>query len=523
MPATEAPTWIQALLRADAFPHPVTKLRLLETHISWVILTGPFAYKIKKPLKLEFLDFSTLELRRRYCNEELRLNRRWAPSLYLEVVTITGTPEAPSVGGSGKVIDVALKMREFPQEARLDNQLALGELDSEDMRELAENVAAFQLDSEALDFVDEAQAIEHVQQPMQDNFTILEGHADEERLRRIREWTFANLERLRPDLVARHRDGYVRDCHGDLHLANLVRTDAGIVPFDCIEFDVDLRTIDVLSDAAFLVMDLAARGRQDLSYAFLNRYLECTGDYEGMSVFRLYFVYHAMIRAKVAAIRSDERSVRTDRLHDIGEANHYCDVALEWIDCRAPRLFVMHGFSGSGKTWLSERLMQNLPAIRVRSDVERKREHGLAEAARSGSAVGEGIYSGESTDALYALLCAHAGRLLSAGFDVILDASFLDRSKRRACRDLASRAGSGLVLISVEADRGTLLERLHARGQELTEASEADTAVLQHQLKHADPLTAAEQAIAIVVDSREPVDADALVARIEAHCRRRKE
>ena len=176
--------------------------------------------------------------------------------------------------------------------------------------------------------------------------------------------------------MQRQRDGFVRECHGDLHLRNLVRLPSGIVAFDCVEFSTELRNIDVISDVSFLVMDLVARGRQDLAYLFINRYLECTGDYAGMSVFGLYYVYHALIRAKVAAIRSVERTDETGRQHDLEEMAHCCAVARRWSESRTPLLIVMHGFSGSGKTTLSETLMSRLPAIRVRSDIERKREHG---------------------------------------------------------------------------------------------------------------------------------------------------
>ena len=503
---------IRSLARGCGFDHPVQDVRVLDTHISWVLLTGDFAYKIKKPIKLAFLDYSTLEKRKHYCELELELNRRWAPEIYLDVVPVCGSFRAPVVSGTGTPIEYAVKMREFPQSAQLDEQLASGLLDENDMIDLAETVARIHgavpvYETETADAFFAA-----IRNAMLENFDFLKEGADADEIDRLLLWTRQGLKDCRETIIARYESGFVRECHGDLYLKNLVRMPSGIVPYDCIEFSVELRNIDVISDISFLVMDLVARGEQQLAYAFTNRYLECSGDYAGVSVLGLYLVYHALIRAKIAAIRAIERASDSARQQDREELAHYCAVGRRWADSGAPRLIVMHGYSGSGKTWLSQQLMLRFPAIRVRSDIERKRVHGLQETARSGSMVAQGLYAPDTRAGIYERLAGLAATVLAAGQNVIVDASFLDRAERDRFRDLARRAGSEFMIVSTSAPRGELQRRIERRQQAGRDPSEADTAVLRYQLDHADPLDADERDYTIEVATDTPVDIDRLVS-----------
>jgi len=507
---------IGALLHEGAYPHPVDNLRLLDTHISWVILTGSFAYKIKKPIKLEFLDFSSLEQRRHYCEEELRLNRRWAQDLYLDIVPITGNFGKPVVEGAGDAIEYAVKMKQFPQSAQLDAQLDAGLLMDADMIALAERIAAQHGEIPVCTGLGDKQADQLVRHPMLENIKYLQQHVSRNSLQGLSNWTAVNLKSLWPKLLRRQDDGFVRECHGDLHLENLVRLPSGISAFDCVEFNAELRNIDVISDVSFLVMDLISRQRQDLAYTFLNRYLECTGDYEGVSVFGLYYVYHALIRAKIAAIHSIERSVEIDRQDDLDEMADYCSVARHWTEVRRPCLVVMHGFSGSGKTWLSQQLLARLPAIRVRSDIERKRRHGLAETESSEAGVGQGIYDPRARSDVYESLAAYAAILLQAGQSVIADASFLNRRNRQCFRDLAQSQHADFVIVDAQAEPAELERRLRRRLHDAGDASEADSKVLQYQYEHADALDAEELLSAIVVATDAEVDASRIVERIVA-------
>lgn len=517
---------IQSLLRPDAYPHAVAKITLLETHISWVILTGPFAYKIKKPIKLEFLDFSSLQQRKHFCDIELTLNRRWTPELYLDVVPIRENGVHATIGGTGRLIDYAVKMKQFPQSARLDAQLDAGTLDQQDMRSFAETLS-IQHQQAGIVVPDDARGVlEYIRQPMLENFEHLSRCANSTAVQRLECWTTKKLRRLQTALLARQRDGFIRECHGDLHLANLVRLDSGIRAFDCVEFSATLRNIDVISDVAFLVMDLVARQRVDLAYQFLNRYLELSGDYMAMKVFDLYFVYHCLIRAKVAAIRSSERIDPDHAKQDMDEVSHYLAVAEICVARPFPKLVAMHGFSGSGKTWVSEQLMNTLPAIRLRSDIERKRRRELGEAYRSHSGIGHGIYTATDSVETYDRLRLLATVLMIAGHSVVVDAAFLALDERQKLEFSAERLGVALVFVDTRASDVELKHRLQRRAHRGNDASEADLAVLRHQQRTADEFTKTERDAVITVLSDDTFDIGSLVQRIRqggnSHSQRRK-
>jgi len=507
---------IASLMKPEVYPHPVESLELIETHISWVILTGAYAYKIKKSLKLDFLDFSTLQQRRYYCEEELRLNRRMAPQLYLDVVPICGSEMNPEIGGEGRAIEYALKMHQFRQSAQLDRQLEAGLLNENDIRDLATTIAAYHRDAVVLDFAGEERAVRQITEPQLENFPPITSVTDLRTARHIEAWTKRSISELEQTLVQRHEHGFVRECHGDLHLKNLVRLPSGIVAFDCIEFKAALRNIDVISDLAFLAMDLVAYARQDLAAALVNRYLECTGDYGGMSVFGLYFVYHCMIRAKVAAVRYGEESEAVAQAHDSAELKHYLGVAIRWIRRPQPIAIGMHGFTGSGKTWLSALLMSELPAIRVRSDIERKRQLALAETATTESAPGGGAYTTHARTEIYEMMMEIIDSLVEARFSVIADASFLIHKHRLLLTALAQRKGIALVWIDASASKGELIRRLKFRKALRDDASEAGPEVLEYQYRHADSLTSAELEHAVFVRTDQQIDPGAIIKSIKS-------
>ncbi|MCK6429794.1 MAG: phosphotransferase, partial [Burkholderiaceae bacterium] len=275
----------------------------IETHISTVLLAGEFAYKLKKPVDLGFLDFTTLAARRRFCEQELRLNRRTAPQLYLDVLAITGTVDAPRLGGPGAPIDWAVRMRRFAAEDLLDARVRAGRLDAACIDRLAAAIAAFHMEAPRVDAASALGSAGTVARWLLDNVEGLREHVgasvDRARIDALADWTRRELERRAALLQARHRDGFVRECHGDLHLGNIVLVDGAPIPFDCIEFNDELRCIDVLSDLAFTVMDLLDRAEPRLAWRLLNGYLEATGDYGAVPLARPYLVYRALVRAKV--------------------------------------------------------------------------------------------------------------------------------------------------------------------------------------------------------------------------------
>jgi len=507
---------IDSLATADAFPHPADDIEIIETHISWLILAGDHAYKIKKPLVLDFLDFGTLEKRRHYCLEELRLNRAWAPAMYLDVVPVTVSGGRARFGGAGEPVEFALHMRRFAQDRRLDAQLEAGKLTAADARELADAVARRHAKASRAPADRRSRVLDLTARFMFDNFEVLAGQVSGSVFADLHAWTRSEILRCNQVLAARFDDGFVRECHGDLHLSNLVRLDDGIKAFDCIEFSADLRQIDVICDIAFLVMDFAARGRPDLGSAFLNRYLEATGDYRGMQVFRLFFVYRCLVRAKVAVIRSQERSRPKDRDDDLGKAQFYCELAAAQVARLQPRLVVMHGLSGVGKTRVSDELLMAMPAIRVRSDVERKRLHGLAATARSDSPVGGGLYTKVANREVYARLRELAAVLLEAGYNVILDAAFLKAEERNAAIAVAREKFGHAVIVEVTAPDAVLLDRIRVRARDRGEASEADVEVLEYQQSQLDPIGDSERQRTITCDNGGEPDIASLVSRTAA-------
>jgi aminoglycoside phosphotransferase family enzyme/predicted kinase len=495
-----------ALLRPACYPHPVGEVRLLQTHISWVFLAGEHAYKVKKPVSLGFADFATLEARRFFCEEELRLNRRTAPDLYEAVVPITGSPDAPAVGGGGPVIEWAVKMRRFPQEALLDRVARTGALTPALVDAFAQSVAAFHAALPRAKDDSPFGTPREIRDEAVGNFAQIEaigGVAEaEDVLRALRAWTERACAHLEAVFQSRRDEGFVRECHGDLHLGNVALIGGRPVAFDAIEFNEAFRWIDVMNEVAFPVMDLVHHGLPRLARRFLDRYLAGTGDYEGLAVLRFYLVYRAMVRAKVSAIRSRQAGVpELDRQRSARAFGEHVELAAHLSRPARAAVIAMHGLSGSGKTTAAQELLESLGAIRIRSDVERKRLHGLAASARTGFAPGEGLYAQGADDETYARLVILARQVVAAGHPVIVDATSLQRTRRETFRELAQDCGVPFVLFACVAPQEVLRERVVTRAREGTDASEAGLAVLERQIAHLEPLAAEELEWTVLLDT----------------------
>lgn len=507
---------VNALQDPKRYPHPVARFQVIETHISWVILTGPYAYKLKKPVNLGFLDFSTLEKRRFYCHEELRLNRRLAPELYEAVVAITGDADDPRLGGEGPVIDYAVRMVQFPDGARLDQVSDRGGLTPAHIDQIADILASFHREVPRAGMESVFGSAAGIGDRMLQNFEQIAAHCEDAavhaRLKPLREWTRVKLAELRDDFELRRREGWIRECHGDLHLANMALIDDRVVIFDCLEFAEDLRWIDPLSEAAFLYMDLEHRGHTILARRFLNQYLEAANDYQALNLFRPYLVYRALVRAKVAAIAAHQHLRQPERhAASLATLHAYLDCAERYSEPAGKMpMIVMRGLSGSGKSRLAMRLVESLGAVRLRSDVERKRLLGLSPEQATHSGVAEGAYAPEITQKTYRRLQALAYPILDAGFPAIIDATCLLRQQRACMQRFAAMAGMPYVLVDVQAPEAVLRERITHRNANERDASEATLAVLEHQLGVEEPLGEDERADAITVDSSRPIDAEAL-------------
>ncbi|MBT8079161.1 MAG: AAA family ATPase [Gammaproteobacteria bacterium] len=510
---------INGLRRPDAFDHSVDDVEIMETHISWLILAGDYVYKIKKPLVLDFLDFGSLEKRRFYCYEELRLNKPAAPELYIDVIPVTVDDHQLQFGGTGEIVEYALRMRRFDQSLRLDNQLELGALTAPDMGELAVNIAKRHAQAARVPELERDRIVSQTKKFIHDNFGPLRGFVPDTDLDELHEWTRKELERIEELLWQRFDQGYFRDCHGDLHLGNLVRLPSGITTFDCIEFNSDLRSIDVICDIAFLVMDLVVRNAPDLAARFLNRYLELSGDYAGVSLLDTYFVYRCLVRAKIASIRSQERDNEEQLREDRLEAERYVELARRQSSKQPPLLIIMTGLSGSGKTHISGELLAALPAIRLRSDIERKRMFDLAETEQSNSDVGAGIYTAQANEKIYSRLAGMAVDILRAGHNVIVDATFLLQQERSQPIRAARACGFAVVLLHVHAPVEILRQRIRQRAADDIDASEANLAVLEYQIGMQDPLTKEECRIACQIENVGDVSIPRIVNHIRASAR----
>lgn len=502
---------VQALHDPACYPHPAEPVRHIETHISHLLLTGPFAYKIKKPLDLGFLDFSTLDKRRFCCEEELRLNRRMAPDVYLEIVTINGEPGLPCVNGAGPILEYAVKMRQFDPASGLDQLEEQGRLTLHHADAMAETVADFHARIPSVPLDSTLGKPETIWQPVAQNFEQIEsriGNNNEMHvlLNAIRQWSEMEHARLVPEFEQRREQGFVRECHGDLHLANMAWENDRLLVFDCIEFSPALRWIDVMSEAAFCYMDLLHRGHHDFAARFLNRYLERTGDYAGVKLLRFYTVYRAMVRAKVAFIRASQPGLAGDEAtQETHSGMAYLKLAREFTQPRPPVVVITHGLSGSGKTTFSQNLIMRFEMISLRSDIERKRLAGLDALAKSGSGMESGIYTRDFSRRTYEYLAEIADKLLRAGFSVLVDATFIARWQRDLFRQLAERCNVPLHILDFDLAEEVLRQRVQARSAEGRDASEADVAVLGQQLKTHEPLTSEEKEFTIEADSVESV------------------
>jgi hypothetical protein len=472
-------------------------VELHETHISWVLLAGSLAYKLKKPVRLPFVDFSSLAARRLACEEELRLNRRLAPSLYLDVLPVCASAGAPRLGGPGEVIDHVVRMRRFESGALLSERLASGRLQPGEVDRLAERIAGFHRAAPSAVPPSPYLSAGHAAEPVRALLERWSGPG----LETVGDWLHAQARALAPAFEQRAAAGKVREVHGDLHLANCIAWHDDITAFDCIEFDPALRWIDVASDAAFPAMDLQARGRPDFAARYVDQYLQHSGDHDALRVWRFFAVYRALVRASVARLQA-------------GEGPDYvaCARALAAGPRVSPRLLITRGLSGSGKSTLAARLLEATDAVRLRSDVERKRLFGLDATQRS-AVLGLDLYTPHATQRTFERLEQLAADALAAGWPVIVDAAFLRRAERDRFRALAQRLRLPFTILDCGAPDAVLRARITQRQASAHDPSEADLAVLQRQLEWNEALGDDERALAIEQRTDAPVDADDLAAR----------
>jgi aminoglycoside phosphotransferase family enzyme/predicted kinase len=464
-----------------------------------VYLAGRFAYKIKKPVDLGFVDFTRIEGRRRACREEYRLNRRLAKPIYVGVVPIVRVGRTYLLNTRGCPVDYAVKMKRFDERRIFSNLLAAGELGVDIIESAADRLALFHRCTSRSPPRRAYGSANQVQTQVHAILAELDRESAGIVPAEVRAWCGLELARLAEHIDARRAKGFVRECHGDLHLENVVLAGRDILMFDCIEFSEVLRWIDVVNDLAFLCMDLRAHDRPDLETRLLNRWLLATGDFAGLRAIRLYIVYRALVRALVETLKA--RSA--EGVGGPKRASGYLQCAVKAVRERQPCLLLCHGYSGSGKSAASTALAPLIGAIRLSSDIERKRAAPFAPLLER--SLTHGAYLPEAVDVQYARLLNLAHHVLEAGYCALVDASFLYHEHRSRFVAFARSMQVPLLILDFRAAPDCLQRRVRQRAMGPYQPSDADETVLALQLANADPLTREELSSTVVFDTDVPI------------------
>ena len=496
------PPLIQRMLVPEFYPHPVqVPIRLMQTHVSYVLLTGEYAYKVKKPVDFGFLDYSTLEKRQHFCKEELRLNQRAAASLYLEVVPISEQDNTYLLGAEVNVVEYTVKMVQFPQATLLSHLFEQGELTEALLQQLAETIAQFHLNAETNDYINTFGTVESIRQSIDENYEQTQGFIGGPQTQQQFDDTQAytnNFFATRQALLQQRIDNAkIRACHGDLHLNNICYWQNQLFLFDCIEFNEPFRLVDVMFDIAYIIMDLTVAGREDLAAIFLSHYVEQTGDWEGLQVLPLYVSRQSYVRAKVTSFLLGDPSVsEEDKQAASIRAAKYYTLAWSYVQQRHGRLLVMSGLSGAGKSTVARELSRQLGAIYLRSDAVRKHLAGIAVQQRGD----ENLYTPDMSRRTYDRLVQLGTLLASQGYTIVLDAKF-DREKSRHLAIAQAQAHNlPLTIVYCEAPKTTLKERVQQREGDIADAT---LTVLEQQSM--EPFTTAEAPYVTTVDTTQPL------------------
>ena len=513
------PQPLAGLMKADAYPHPVGRIELVQTHVSWVLLTGSYAYKIKRPVCFPFIDLRSMERRRDLCKQELLLNRRFAPGLYVEVCPVTLQAGRARIGGGGEIIEHAVKMKQFAREDELyrlldDGRIAPGELRDFGVA-LGRIHAGLPVAGPGDVWGEPERTSDVLLANLRESADALAGLHQREAVADLESEMRARLNAARPLMSARKAAGMVRECHGDLHSSNIVRVDGHLVAFDCLEFEPSFRWIDVAEEIAFLFADLRAGGRMAHAYEFLSGYLEETGDYQACRLLPLYAAHRMLVRAKVVALAAAEAGDGAERARLSERSIRHLQQARLELTSRRPLLVLMSGLSGSGKTWLARQLAPRLEAVHLRSDLERKRMAGLPPQSRSGSVIGAGLYAPQVSAQVYERLASSAADILAGGLDVVVDATFLRRAERERFARLAEELAVPALLVLCEAPPAVLRERIERREQEGVDLSEAGLDVLRWQQERIEMPDHEEGLPVIRADTTRTAIVESVLARIQ--------
>nr|CAD5982638.1 putative protein Rv2004c [Planktothrix pseudagardhii] len=500
------PRLIQQMLEPDFYPHPVQEpIELLQTHISFIVLTGEYVYKLKKIVDFGFLDYSTLEKRHYFCEQELHMNQQQAPELYLEVLPIIEIGDRFQFGDNqNPAVEYALKMRQFPEENLLINLFAQDKLTIKEMEELGKVVAEFHqscpTNDEILKFGEIAQIRHSIDGNYQKTQKYIGCCQTQEQYEQTKQYTDSCFETHDAIFKSRIENRWIRECHGDLHLKNICIYQDKILLFDRIEFNQEFRFVDVIYDVAFVAMDLEGRGRADLGNRFLNSYIEQTGDWEGLQLLPFYLTRQAYVRAKVNSLILDDPAVAEEQKETAQqEATQYYKLAWQYTRRSSGGIVMMSGLSGSGKSTTARKLSKRLNAIHIRSDAVRKHLANVPLYEKGE----EEIYTPEMTEKTYKRLLELGLLLAKQGFWVILDAKYDQQERRGEVIETCNTHQLPLQIIECTAPMDILQDRLQQRQGDIADAT---VDLLTSQQAKAQPFTDDEKSYLTTIDTTQNID-----------------
>lgn len=499
---------VQALLKPETYPEPTESVELEQTQMSFVFLTDKYAYKIKKPVNLGYLDYTTLESRLFYCKKEVELNKRLCPDAYLGVLTINRQHDSFSIGGDGEVIEYAVKMFRLPRKLMMDTLLESNNISSEMINRLAEKITAFHRRADTNGEISIFGKINTISQNTEENFSQTEKYIGKtlssHQYHQIKEYNRSFISKNADLFEKRVRNKRIRDCHGDLHTAHICFKN-GICIYDCIEFNDRFRYGDVASEVAFLTMDLDHHGRADLGHNFVKEYITHSHDGELKYLLNFYKCYRAYVRGKVTSFKLDDPYITGDeRVKATETASSYFDLAYSYVK-PTPSLFITTGLVGSGKSALSQALAERMGLVVLSSDVARKRLAQIPATEHRFEEYDSGIYSPDFSRKTYDALMAEAKSILVEGGSVIIDASFIKAAERKRAKALAEKMNASFYILECKADEETIRQRLKQR-LEQGSVSDGRWEIYEIQKEQYEPVTEVPSLKHVIIDTVQPID-----------------
>jgi uncharacterized protein len=505
--STQLPEIAQALMDPGIYPDNTAKIEMMQTQMSFVFLTGKYVYKIKKPVNLGYLDYSTLEKRLFFCRQEVELNRRLSPDVYLGVVPVTRQNGNISLSGQGEVVDYAVKMLYLPQDRMMNVLLERNRVSPPMVESVAKLLVKFHAGAAAGPAISAFGKIENIRITMEENFSQTDKYIDraitEKRYRNLKQYTLRFMEEKSALFSRRIEGNHIRDCHGDLHSAHICFTKPLCI-YDCIEFNDRFRFNDVIAEIAFLAMDLDHFGRADLSRAFIETYVRLSRDYQIKDLLKFYKCYRAYVRGKVGCFKLDDPYVPpAEKLRTQESSWQYFELAESYTRPR-PLLFITSGLVGSGKTTLAQALARRTGATVISSDIVRKQLAAVPAGEHRFEEADSGIYSPDFSRRTYDDLFSSARSILEQGDHVILDASFIKSEERHRAQNIAAETGSDFFVIECRLDEENTRQRLDQRLRNGS-VSDGRWEIYLPQKKKAEAVTEVDASHYFTVDSAQPL------------------